>query len=238
MATPQPRSRKTGIAQILIAASAIGLWLAGRTAWVTVATFDDKAGSDVTDIVGAIWSPELTAYALALLAAVVASLIVGRNGKRIIGVAAAVVAIAASYTPVRLLTSGAEADRALDILTSGAATQHQNTPVTVSDWAVVEDMTIHNFGPILCLIIAALGIVGAVLLIQNPGKTMEKSSSIYENPNARRQRLEQDLQEQPDSERVMWDALDAGIDPTTDNNAGNLANNAGKAANDNPRSAN
>jgi len=36
----------------------------------------------------------------------------------------------------------------------------------------------------------------------------------YEKDAVRRDRIHEDLDAQPDSGRVMWDALDADIDPT------------------------
>ena len=50
--------RRPGAALLLIALSAAGLWLAGRAAWLTVVTFDDKSGEAVNDLVGATWAPE------------------------------------------------------------------------------------------------------------------------------------------------------------------------------------
>ena len=38
----------------------------------------------------------------------------------------------------------------------------------------------------------------------------------YETEAVRREKLGEDLEARPDSGRVMWDALDSGIDPTDD----------------------
>ena len=38
----------------------------------------------------------------------------------------------------------------------------------------------------------------------------------YEQETVRREKIRDDLESQPDSGRVMWDALDADIDPTED----------------------
>ena len=72
--TEKKSDRRPGIALLLTLASAAGLWLAGRAAWLTVTTFDDKSGEAVNDLVGATWAPETTALALALAAAVAATL--------------------------------------------------------------------------------------------------------------------------------------------------------------------
>lgn len=207
--------RRPGIALLLILASAAGLWLAGRSAWLTVTTFDDKSGEAVNDLVGATWAPETTALALALAAAVAATLIMGGIGRRIVGGLAAVIAAAAAWSPLQLLTGGADPERALDLLSSGAATQRANAPVTVSDWAQVQDLQVHNLGPILSVIVAALGVLGGVLLLVRPGGNVAKRrSGAYETPEVRRERVRDDLTREPESGRVLWDALDAGVDPT------------------------
>ncbi|MFC3849634.1 TIGR02234 family membrane protein [Corynebacterium hansenii] len=207
--------RRPGAALALILASAIGLWLAGRAAWLTVTTFDDKSGEAVNDLVGATWAPETTALALALAAAVAATLIMGGLGRRVVGGLAAVIAAAAAWSPLQLLTAGADPKRALDLLSSGAATQRANAPVTVSDWAQIQNLETHSLGPVVSVIVAALGVLGGVLLLVRPGGTVAKRrSGAYETPEVRRERVRDDLSREPASGRVMWDALDAGVDPT------------------------
>ena len=70
----------------------------------------------------------------------------------------------------------------------------------------------------LFLAAAALGVVGGVLLAMKPGSA-RSGSSKYETPEARREGVEKDLDDNPGSGRVLWDALDAGVDPT-DRDAG------------------
>lgn len=206
--------RRPGAALLLIALSAAGLWLAGRAAWLTVVTFDDKSGEAVNDLVGATWAPETTALALTLIAAVGATLILGGIGRRIVGALAAIVAVAASWSPMQLVTTGADPQRALDLLSSGAATQRANAPVTVSDWAQVQELTVHVAGPIAAIIAAALGVLGGTLLLARPGGASRKRTGAYETPEVRRERVREDLRNEPQSGRVLWDALDAGVDPT------------------------
>lgn len=215
MADEKKTDRRPGIALLLMLLSAAGLWLAGRAAWLTVTTFDDKSGEAVNDLVGATWAPESTALALALAAGVAATLILGGIGRRIVGGLAAVIAAAAAWSPLQVLTTGADPQRALDLLSSGAATQRANAPVTVSDWAQVQDLQVHSLGPVAALIAAALGVLGGVLLLARPGGTVAKRrSGAYETPEVRRERVRDDLDRQPRSGRVLWDALDAGVDPT------------------------
>lgn len=216
MSEQQPgyKDRRPALAMGLIAVSAVGQWLASRATWLTVHVSDDKAGESVIDMAGATWAPEITALVLVLLAAVAATLVLGNVGRRIVGAIAAVVAAAASWSPMLLVTSGADPQRALDILSSGQATQRSNDPVTVSGWATVADLGIHTTMPALALAAAAAGVLGGVLLAVRPGGSGRRRSGAYETPEVRRARVHEDLREEPTSGRVLWDALDAGVDPT------------------------
>lgn len=202
----------------LIGAAALGLWLAGRAAWLTVDTYDDKSGPATTDLVGAVWAPELTSIALALLAALCATAILGSLGRRIVGAVAALLSIAASWTPMALIIGGqdgVDSQKALDLLTSGSASQRATDSQTVADWAQIQTIEVHWLGPTAALVCCALALVGSVLIVRNPGRVKKQKSSAYETPALRRQRIAEDLQEDPYSGRVLWDALDAGVDPTS-----------------------
>ena len=104
--------------------------------------------------------------------------------------------------------------RALDLLTSGSASQRASDAVTVADWAQISAIEVHAMGPSLALLCCALALVVAVLLVRRPGTVKKQKSSAYETPEVRRQRIAEDLEEDPQSGRVLWDALDAGVDPT------------------------
>lgn len=203
---------------LVIVIGAIGLWVSSRFTWLTVHTFDDKAGDAVTALVGAAWAPELAPVGLAIIAGVFATLILGRWGRRIVGALIALLAVGASWTPMRLLSTGKDSldtQRVLDLLTSGAATQRANAPVTISDWAQVDTVDMHYWAPALALVACALALFGGVLLIRQPGEAKKKTSA-YETPEVRRQRLKENLKAEPESGRVLWDALDAGVDFTDD----------------------
>jgi uncharacterized membrane protein (TIGR02234 family) len=91
--------------------------------------------------------------------------------------------------------------------------------VQISDWAGVVSAQVHTFPVVLGLLAAACGVVGGVLLAMKPGEA-GKGHSRYERPEVRRAGVAEDLAENPDSGRVLWDALDAGIDPTEADGAG------------------
>jgi len=52
-----------------------------------------------------------------------------------------------------------------------------------------------------------------VILAMRPGEDKRKTDML-EATGTRREQLENDIEVAPDSERVMWDALDEGIDLT------------------------
>ncbi|MDO4685146.1 MAG: TIGR02234 family membrane protein [Corynebacterium sp.] len=201
------------IAAVLIGVGGALLWGVSRLTWLTVHVFDDKSGESTQELVGAVWSTELTALAFVLLAAMVAGLVLRRTARRIVGVIAAFAAIGASWQPLNLLAGTPDLVRAKNILASGAATENSQTPVLISQWAEVTDASVSMLGPVLAFLACAAALFGGVLLAVRPGEDTVKANA-YERSQSRKERLEQDLSEAPDSGRVLWDALDADVDPT------------------------
>ena len=209
----QKAKRIRQIALLCVVLSAAGLWGASRLKFVTVAIDDDKAGASTKELVGSVWDPALVPLALAMLASLILSIAVQPMIRRVLGVVIVALAATASFRAVQLLTNDVDLARAKSILTSGAATQKQSDPVQISDWAQVISGEVHSLGIVLVLLAAAVGIVGGGILILRPGQE-SKGHSRYETPEVRRADAEEDLAENPDSARVLWDALDAGVDPT------------------------
>jgi uncharacterized membrane protein (TIGR02234 family) len=72
----------------------------------------------------------------------------------------------------------------------------------------------HFTGAVLTLVAAVLVLVGAVLLMRGAVKGTT-AASRYAAPSARRATaVKQEEQGEPMSERMLWDALDEGHDPT------------------------
>lgn len=199
---------------LLIAVGAIVLWLSSRATWVVAASEDDKTGSAANDIIGSAWSLEIMALTLVLVAGAVAGLALRRIGRRVVGIICALAAAASAWTPVSLLTAGADVERAQKILQGASANKNAVDSAQISQWATVVSTEVHAWGPILALVGAAIALFGAVMLARNPGEDKVKASSKYETPAARQAKLEEDLETSSDSGRVMWDALDSDIDPT------------------------
>ncbi|MGO1949474.1 MAG: TIGR02234 family membrane protein [Mycobacteriaceae bacterium] len=201
------------LAILLTILSAAGLWGAGQMTWLTVTVDDDKSGETTETLVGSVWDAAGTPLALAMLAAMILSLAVPPWTRRVLGGVSAVLAGAAGFAAVNLLSGDPDLERARSLLTSGGASQRENDPVQISEWATVLDGEVHTGPVILLLAAAAIGVVGGVLLAMKPGEA-RKGHSRYETPEARREGVEEDLDANPGSGRVLWDALDAGVDPT------------------------
>lgn len=206
-------NRASSASLLLSVLCAAGLWGTGRMVWVQAHVRDELAGDSTHRLVGAVWDPAATPLALAILATVILSLAVSPLVRRVLGVLIVGFAAVASFRCVPLLTSGADPLRAQALLSSGAATQRQSTPDHISAWAQVLSAEVQWLPVALCLLAAAAGIVGGILLAMRPGAA-SSGSSRYETPQARREALDVELREQPDAHRTLWEALDAGVDPT------------------------
>ena len=207
--------RIRGLAQLLVILAAAGVWGFSRMTWLTAEVFDDKAGESTHELVGAVWDPAGTPLALAMMAALIAAMAVPPVVRRIIGVLIALLSAGASFRAVQLV--GAEPDlyRAQQLLRSGVATQNSSNPEQISAWAQVVSAEVHNLPVLLTVIVAVLGVCGGVVLAMKRGVS-DTGYRRYETPERRREGAKQDLTENPDSGRVLWDALDAGVDPTDD----------------------
>lgn len=204
---------RSRIATLLIGLGALVLWIGSRFTWLTVDTFDDKSGAATLGIPGATWSTEATAVVLLLLAACVAGFALRRTGRRIVGAVSALAAVGASWQPLVLLAGQPDPERARTILTSGAASQRADAEVLISEWAEVTNLSVGVTGPVLALLGCAVALFGGVLLAVRPGVDSAQRNK-YERKQDREAKIAEDLEETPDSGRVMWDALDADIDPT------------------------
>ena len=214
-ATKAVKKRLNGrnLALVLTLLSAAGLWGTGQMTWLTASVVDDKTGESTEQIIGRVWDAAGTPLALAMLAAMILSFALAPMARRVLGGISAALAAIAGFAAVMLLGGDPDLDRAQQLLTTGAATQKSTDPVQISDWATVVDASVHTFPVVLALLAAACGVVGGVLLARKPGEARQ-GHSRYETPEARREGVVEDLNEEPGSGRVLWDALDAGVDPT------------------------
>lgn len=206
--------KKHVLASILLAAAAALLWVSSRMTWFYVDAFDDKSGAKTHSIVGSNWASELVALALVLAAASVAAVALRRTPRRIIGVIAAMSGAVVGWSAVAvLLVTEPDRERALNILSSQAATSHRGNGALLSSWAEITAMTLNPVAVIMAIAGAVVAIFAGVLLAVAPGEN-KTVSSAYDRKQQRKQKIQQELATEPDSGRVLWDALDADIDPT------------------------
>lgn len=204
---------KKRMGPLLILVGALLLFISSRLTWVVAVSEDDKSGAATNDIVGSQWSLELMGVGFLLLAGGLAGFALRKTARRIVGFVCALGGAAAAWAPISLLTYGADFERAQNVLRSARENTRAVDTSTISDWAIVTSAESHAAGPILAIIGAAIALFGGVILLMNPGEDTTKSNK-YETQAARMDKLEEDLESSPDSGRVMWDALDADIDPT------------------------
>ena len=207
--------KKSVLASLMLAGGAVALWVSSRLAWLTVTADDDKAGTKTVTIHGASWSTELIAAAIMLAAAAIAGLILRRAGRRIVGGLAAVVAAAGGWFILQVLVGGTpDAQRALAILSTNNTTS-ATKGAQLTSWAQITAIDVNTPPVILALIGVAIGLVGGVILAAYPGVDGPKRTQ-YERKQRRTAHIAAELAAEPDSGRVLWDAIDADIDPTDD----------------------
>ena len=188
-------------AQLLLLLSAGALWVASRMVWVEVQSFDGLGQPKTTALTGASWSTALVPLAVLLLAAAVGALAVRGWPLRLLAVLVAAASAGTAYLAISLWVIRDVAVRAAHLA---------EVPV-----AVLVSTQRHFGGAILTLVAAVGALVGAVLLMRSVAKPRPEVDR-YE-----RRRSAQPADDDADtSERVIWDALDEGRDPTDPDNKG------------------
>ncbi|WP_372023965.1 TIGR02234 family membrane protein [Rhodococcus sp. NyZ502] len=221
-AEPTSVSRGTAVPRtLLLALSAAALWGSSRMTWVHLTSSDGKTLERTTDLDGSTWAAAMTPLALALLAAIAASFAVRGWALRVVGLLVALVAIAVAVTAVQLLVSGASADRAVDLAELSGHPEDLSTTVSVL--------------PALLALVGAVAALGAAVLLMRKPPVRGGLSSKYDNPAARREAAaklgqgDKPASDEPVTQRMLWDALDAGEDPTaTDGDDGVGGDNGAK----------
>jgi uncharacterized membrane protein (TIGR02234 family) len=188
-------------APLLLVLSAAALWGASRMLWVDVQSFDGLGQPKTTALTGGTWSTALVPLAAILLVAAVAP--IALRGWRL-GVLAVVIAgmsAVMGYLAISLWAIRDVAVRAVHL-----------AGVPATDLVGAQ----RHYGGAILTLVAALGtLVGAVLLLRSVAKPRPEVDR-YD-----RRRSAQSSQDDADtSERVIWDALDEGRDPTDPDNKG------------------
>ncbi|AZA11724.1 TIGR02234 family membrane protein [Corynebacterium gerontici] len=191
------------LACLLLALAAGLLGASASLPWYRVNALDDKTGAVETMVRGATWSKELTAIALALGAACIAGLALRRTGRRIIGAAAAIVGALGALPVIQALSTEASVERMHKLLVK----RDDQGVAVLTSWAQITDIALQPLAPVLGLLGCAIAVFGGALLAWRPGKDQRDK---YQRSEVTQEQLDQD----PDSERALWDAMDADIDPT------------------------
>ncbi|CAM5278350.1 TIGR02234 family membrane protein [Mycolicibacterium aubagnense] len=192
--------RTTRTAQVLLLVAALMLWGASRLPWVDVSSFDGLGQPKTTTLSGAAWSTALVPLALLSGAAAVAALAVRGWALRLLALLVAVASAGMGYLAISLW-----------VVT--------DVSVRAADMAQIAVMFLvgtqrHYWGAGVTLAAAVLTLVGAVLLMRSAGHSAAApATSKYAAPGARRAAVPDEAADGM-SERMMWDALDEGHDPT------------------------
>ena len=184
-------------AQLVLLLAAAGLWVAARLTWVQITSFDGLGQPRTADLTGAAWSTALIPLALLVAAAAVAALAVRGWPLRVLAVLVAAASAGMGYLAISLWVVADVAVRAARL-----------AEVPVADLLGTQR---HYGGAIMTLIAAALTLVGSVLLMRSASGAGSDASRY-----ARRGPAGTDESATVMSERMMWDALDEGADPTQD----------------------
>ncbi|KWX68594.1 TIGR02234 family membrane protein [Mycobacterium sp. NAZ190054] len=191
----------TRVAQLLLVLAAAGLWGASRLTWVQITSFDGLGQPKTTDLAGSTWSTALVPLALLVLAAAVAALAVRGWPLRVLAVLVAGASAGMGYLAISLWVIADDAVR---------ATRLADVPVTD-----LLDTQRHYTGAVVTLVAAVLSLLGAVLLMRSATHRRAEASRY-----TRRRAAGDDIGDVGLSERMIWDALDEGRDPTNPDNQG------------------
>jgi uncharacterized membrane protein (TIGR02234 family) len=196
--------RATRTAQLFLLVAALLLWGASKLPWVEVASEDGLGPRKLTTLDGAQWSTVLIPLALLVAAAAVAALAVRGWPLRLLA----------------LLVAAASAGMAYLAITMWVVT---DISVRAADLAHVSVMFLvgtnrHHWGAGLTLGAAVCTLAGAVLLMRAAGKeSTKRAATKYTVPGSRPTVAEQGEGGDGRSERLIWDAIDEGHDPTVAN---------------------
>ncbi|MFC8528576.1 TIGR02234 family membrane protein [Nocardia sp. NPDC057227] len=207
---PKASGRRYPVGPVVLLAIAAGLmWVTSRMTWVTVTSSDGLTEPRTDELNGGTWFGALTPLALVLLAAIAAVFATRGWLRRFLGVLVTLVAAVTAVPPFALLTG------------SGDPGQRGATLAGLPGRAVVTGAQTAVFPALIAVAAALAAFTAGVLLARMPRESAELSGR-YDAPAVRRAAAGAELDkarsgEDADlSERVLWDAIDAGADPTAD----------------------
>lgn len=182
-------------AQLLLLLAAGALWVASRLPWVSIDSFDELGPPKTSVLTGGAWSNALLPLAVLLIAAALAALSVRGWLLRAVAVLVAAACLALGYLGLSLIVMPDVAPRAAAL-----------TDVPV---AILVGSHRNITGAVLTLVAAVCALLAAVLMMRAAAPAAH-STSRSDAAGARTG----GRAATPESERLLWDALDAGQDPT------------------------
>jgi uncharacterized membrane protein (TIGR02234 family) len=188
-------------APLLLVLSAAALWGASRMVWVDVQSFDGLGQPKTTALTGGTWSTALVPLAAILLVAAVAPIAVRGWRLGVLAVVIAGMSAVMGYLAISLWVIRDVAVRAVHL-----------AGVPAADLVGTQR---HYGGAVLTLVAAIGTLVGAVLLLRSVAKPRPEVDRYERRGSAQSPEDDSDT-----SERVIWDALDEGRDPTDPDNKG------------------
>ncbi|MBJ7291684.1 TIGR02234 family membrane protein, partial [Williamsia sp.] len=219
------------IASVLLAVAAAALWGSSRLSWASLVAADGIGVPRDFTVHGSDWSSYLTPLAIVLVAAIAAAVSLRGWGLRILAVIVALIGVASVAPAISLLTGdsgGTYAAQAIDL-----PGRYQVTSIETHPGAAVLVFVSGLFAVAAAVVImrAARGAVGLSSKYKSPAA---RRADLEEQIFADRSTTTGDTDPGPDptpahgddpapatdgdggglNERMLWDALDSGADPT------------------------
>jgi uncharacterized membrane protein (TIGR02234 family) len=188
-------------AQLLLVVAAASLWGASRLTWVDVTSFDGLGQPKTSTLSGGSWSTALVPLAVLLLAAAIAALAVRGWPLRLLAVLVAVASVGMGYLGIGLWVIHDLAVRACHV-----------AGIPVADLVATQ----RHYAGAMITVLAAVGTLGAGVLLMRSAAKERSGATRY----TRRTEAKPDEPDTLMSERMLWDALDEGRDPTNPDNKG------------------
>ncbi|MEZ0052870.1 putative membrane protein (TIGR02234 family) [Mycobacterium sp. MAA66] len=182
-------------AQLLLIVAALAIWGGSRMDWVDITSSDGLGQPKTTVLTGAQWSTVLIPLALLVAAAAVAALAVRGWQLRALSLLVAVASAGMAYLAITMWV-------VTDISVRAAEMAHIPVMFLVGT-------NRHHWGAGVTLVAAVCTLVGAVLLMR--AAAGKEAVAKYAAPGSAAVAAEGSGGM---SERMLWDALDDGRDPT------------------------
>ncbi|QKT07528.1 Trp biosynthesis-associated membrane protein [Gordonia sp. X0973] len=238
MSADRSATRGKAVASLLLALGAALLWVASRVNWARIEATDGLSPQRRFDVTGAQWSPWLVPLALVLLASIALVWSLRGWALRLLAIVLALCAVVAAIPAIALLTGPPDTDyaaKAIDL-----APRFRVLLTTPTPWAPVLVLVAAVFvaGGAVFALRAARG-AGMSSKYRSPAARREELERRVFAEHERRQRaaaaggssdgadaaapgaptkgvggLDDGDGGHSGSERILWDSLDTGVDPT------------------------